>query len=290
MRYVQHTLSYLKNKNRFFKLLILVAVPSIYLGFFAPIPDFNGFLFDFSQIFSSEQDLLFSKVFLYLTGLDAARAGLLILTIPVSAIALSYVSAIIERDMHVGDFRYIPFGKSINNNFFSYLIFTFFGLAVLEFLLFLAALLSNLWIIAFRDAEIAALIFSIATQLLFFAAAAGIFSVLLVWPAFMTYTGMKPFSALAHILRTKKSRFEIAAAAVFPIFLFEIAGILFAAVYSKIGLATERSGEAAAFFGIVKSVLIAFTGVYLPALINAVYYDISGREREDLKKQSIWSK
>jgi hypothetical protein len=289
MRYVQHTLSYLKNKNRFLKLLILAAVPSIYLGFFAPLPDFNGFLFDFSHIFASEQDVLFANVFGYVTGLDAVKAVLLILTIPVSAVMLSYVSAIIERDMHVGDFRYIPFMKGINNNFFSYLIFAFFSAAVLEFLLFLTALLSNLWIIAFREAQIAALIFSVATQAFFVAAVAGIFSVLLVWPAFMTYTGMKPFSALAHILRMKKSRLEIVAAALFPIFVFEIFGILLTALFSG-GDSTARTGDELWVFGIVRSVLIALSGIYIPALINTVYYDISGREREDLKKQSIWSK
>ncbi|MDR2091315.1 MAG: hypothetical protein LBP62_06710 [Clostridiales bacterium] len=285
MKYVHHTIKYLKNKNRLFKLLILTAVPAVYLGFFAPLPDFDGFLFNFSDIFASENEPLFGRVFAYITGLNAPNAALLILTIPVCAVTLSYVSAIIERDMHVGDFRYVPFGKSINNNFYPYLIFVFFAVAGLEFLLLSAALLSNLWIVAFKDAQIAALIFSAATLLLCAAAIVGIFSVLLIWPALMTYTGMKPFSALAHILRAKKGIGEIIAAAAFPIFIFGIAELLLTVLYG--GASDDGLGV---IFNIVESVLMAFAGVYLPALINTVYYDISGLEREDLKRQSIWSK
>jgi hypothetical protein len=87
---------------------------------------------------------------------------------------------------------------------------------------------------------------------------------------------MKPFSALAHILRSKKSVGDIVFAILIPFLLYECAHLL---------MLSLRIGDAAFLLNII---FAAFFIIYLPVLINTIYYDVSGLEREDLNKLNIW--
>ncbi|MDR3263743.1 MAG: hypothetical protein LBT30_05475 [Clostridiales bacterium] len=248
-------------------------LPAVLMGFIAPLPTLNEFLFDF---FAVEND--FWHIFINVTGLTVPSAALWPVSLIVAALTLSYTSAIIERDMHVGDFHYVQFGRSINNNFFAYLCFIFFSVVGAEFMLFVAALFINLWVVVSNGLTGLAFVLTCVSLLLAVLLLAAIFSMIIIWPAFMIYTGTKPFSALGNILRLKRSKWEIAAAVILPVLVYEVIIIVF--TLFKI-TALEK---------IVNIIFLTFVGVYCPVLINTVYYDVSGQEREDLKKLSLWNR
>ncbi|MDR2046307.1 MAG: hypothetical protein LBP79_00110 [Clostridiales bacterium] len=278
MKYFLQTFKYLKNKNKFWKLLFLSVAPAAVLSFAMPVPNFNALLFDFFDgILASES--IFPVIFGYMTGLTAAKAALSTVTAPFAAVVISYISSIIERDMHVGDFRYVPFARNVNNNFYPYFVFIFFSLLGAEFLLLTGALFVNLWIAVFAGAEIMAFIFTVITLILIFSTVTALFSLVIIWPALMINTGMKPLAALAHILRMKGSRKAVIIAVLIPAAAFE-------AAYALCFLLSAG----AAVYGILGAVFFAVTGVYLPTLINTAYYDIAGLNREDLNGLNIWTK
>ncbi|MDR1940471.1 MAG: hypothetical protein LBQ40_06765 [Clostridiales bacterium] len=277
MKYIFYVFEYLRNKNKFFKLAPSALLAAVLLIFIAPIPSVNEFLAGFfDRDFYAYGN--FPEIFFGITNFKLHTALLLPVTMVVLTVTISYISAIVERDMHIGDFHYVRFAKSVNNNFVPNLIFVFFSIVTAEFFFTAAAVFINLWVVAFGGFELGAFILSAATLLLTIILTALIFSMLIVWPAFMTYTGMKSFASLAHTLRLKKRNLEVAAAIALPLIVYET--VYVALMFTKI----------AAAGAVVNALFIMFACVYVPVLVNTVYYDVSGLEREDLKKFSIWRK
>ncbi|MDR3293397.1 MAG: hypothetical protein LBT20_04755 [Clostridiales bacterium] len=273
MRYVVYTLDYFKGQNKFWKLFGLTILPAVFLAFFAPIPTCNEFLFGF---FGSGN--YFGSIVIRLTGLVWYKAALIPLSVIVAALIFSYVSAIVDRDMHVGDFHYVSFSRSINANFFAYAVFVFFSLVILIFSLFAASLLVNLWVIAFNGLKGWSFAFSLITILIVFILLLVLLTIVLIWPAYMTYTGMKPFGAIGRAIRQKQKKSEVFFAVFLPFAGYELLYLFFLLIKLPLGGA------------LANTLLLAFLGIYLPVLIHTVYYDISGLSREDLNKRSIWKK
>ena len=277
MKYLIYSFSYMKNKNKFWKLALFTSLPAVLIGAIGPLPRLFPFLVNFLT-----EDYGFLDVFFGVTGLKPVNAALLPVTIGIGALSFSYVAAVIERDMHVGDFNFLYWRRDVNNNFFAYLVLVFFLVVGGELILILAAALISLWLAVFGGAKVIALVLTVVTLIGALVVITIIMSLLLMWPAVMVHTGMKPKSALVHTLRLKKAKGSIAVALVFPFLIFE-------AVH--IGAMTFDNFVVNIGAGIITTMIyFVFFGVHFPVLVNTVYYDVAGLEREDLNRMSIWKR
>lgn len=270
MRYIKLTMQYLG--RRFFYILQYSILPALILAFLVEPASVYNLLIDFSS--SAEKSFL--KMWLSATDISWKGFAFLLVGGLMLIVFVSAMCGLFERDMRLGDLCNKHFFARVNNNFLILLRVFIVMIIILECYGFICSSLIYLWVNVFK-AKAVQLTLSIISVAVMTLLAAVVVSYGILWCPTMVFTGLNGRKAVIAELRLTRGNFwRIFLAVVLPVIP------VFALIY------TANYFDIKALCFIVNLFAYLFFIGYYTVLMFVAYCDISGTDREDLKKKKIW--
>ena len=265
MRYVKLTFQYMCNKH-FWKLALMVLVPSVAISFFSSFGSTAHYL----AFFFEQEDYSFKTVYHHISELDWKNLLILIAAAIILSVLLSIYIGTMQRHMRTGTFAITNIFKRINEHFIPSLI-AVVPIFIMIYLYGLGLTISiTVWNLITHNA-IATLVLSIFSMVLLFLAMLYIISIFCMVTPHMVVTGARIKDAIVHSLEvTHDNIFKLFFAFAVPILL--ILGLQFAVCWINVRVVDI----------ILDSLTMLFIGCYYPVLIFVAYYDMNDKDREDL--------
>ena len=271
MHYAKETLRYIF-KN-FWRMLLLAIIPAVLLGLFTRPASIYQY-FTSVDYYGSTPD--FWNVFVEVSFFECVWWKILI-----KFIALAIVTAvslgIIQRHFKVGQFSFSKMPTFLNDNIIMVtcvFVAAAFVITLTQFLISGVIVLAYVMAATFNQY----VIFSVVGIAIVYFIVLILFSLGMMWTAEMLETGAGFFSGFGYAMhRVRGHVFSLFVGTFIPVPILLAFSYLFAYFNLSFGFA-------------INMVLYVFIYMYYIAFAMVSYYDVSGIEREDLKKVNIWKR
>lgn len=271
MHYAAKTVEYIF-KN-FWRILLLAIIPAVSLGLFTR----PAAIFDYYtnvDYYGAKHD--FWEVFVKISFFECVWWKILI-----GFVALAIITAvslgIILRHFKVGQFS---FGKALtylNDNIImvtSVFVVALFAITLAQFLI--SGII--MFVAVFATSFTQYVVFSVIGIIIVYFLMLILFSIGMMWSAELLETGASFFTGFGLAMRKIRGRvFSLFVGSIIPVSVLFAEACLFA--YLNVSFAF-----------VINIVVYLFIYMYYVSFIMVAYYDISGIEREDLKKVNIWKR
>lgn len=270
MRYIKLSMQYIG--RRFFYILEYSILPALVLALMIEPASVYNLLIDFT----SSVEKSFLEMWLSATDISWRGVAFLIVGGLTLILFVSAMSGLFERDMRLGDLSNRHFFARVNNNFLIMLRVFVVMIIILECYGFICSSLIYLWIKVFKAKAIRLALSIISVVMITFLAAI-VVSYSILWCPTMVFTGLNGRKAVIAELRLTKGNFwRIFVAVVLPV--IPVFSLIYVTNYFDIKILRF----------IVDLIAYIFFIGYYTVLMFVAYCDISGTDREDLKKKKIW--
>ncbi len=223
----------------------------------------------------------FSAIYLALRQLPLGLYYIGAIGFVLACLMMAILFGIIDRHMRVGDFSLLKSNMPniLNSNILTASIFVLLTIVLYEFVSVVKVAFYLLWAVLFGN-SVTWLVFAIITFALLSVLIIVVMSALVLFPAYMSHTGLRFFSAIRVGASQLGSDF-------WDVLLsFVSFGVIVILIQSlSVGL-----GGGVVARSIIDGLAIAIFVPFFVVLMHTIFYKVNGTERGDLIKTQIWSK